>query len=692
MNDLQPTTAPETAEILARTRGVTPRVVAFSLSLAVFFGLVMPIIDVKLKNTYLGAQPLPIGAIGTLLALLLIVNPLLRLMSRRGGFSRNEILTIYITCLFSCLIPGHGAENYFVGCTLGPFYFATPENKWLESILPNLQAWFTPALWAGGGTYDEAGRKVVEGWYNGTGGVVPWAAWLVPILAWSAAIFATYFMWACLAVLLRSQWAEREALAFPLLKFPIEMTEGQDNSPSSPLGKGGKGGYPAFFRNRIMWVGFGIAAFVQFLNGVNYYVSEVPVIPLVLPLDNLMTESPWNQLDRFPIFVYPLGVGVAYLLTSEVSFSLWFFYLLFKAQYIVAYYFGFMPGTLPDTIGWAGIPAKTFTAFQQLGAYIVYTLLIFWAAREHLRHVVRRAFKRTPPTEAEKREAMPYPVAFWGFIACFAFVLLWSVLAGIRWDIALAVWSFYVMCVIVLARVVVESGMLYVQQGFTPLGTLAQLVGSGPGRWLAPESLAPAGIVQSSMIIDLRANILPSFFHGFKLARDRGIAMRPLMMLIGGVVFITYVLGVWQGVRLGYQHGGLQLHPTYSQGLPRMAGAITRDLGHEVPGMSWTNWLWTALGGLEVWMLMLARSRLTWFPLNPIGLVLCLTHPMFTFWFSIFLGWLCKTLVMRFGGSPSYRQLVPGFLGLALGDVAMMLFWLIIDGWQGRVGHNLLPG
>ena len=72
--------------------------------------------------------------------------------------------------------------------------------------------------------------------------------------------------------------------------------------------------------------------------------------------------------------------------------------------------------------------------------------------------------------------------------------------------------------------------------------------------------------------------------------------------------------------------------------------------------------------------------------------MLCLTHPMFTFWFSIFLGWLCKTLVMRFGGSPSYRQLVPGFLGLALGDVAMMLFWIIIDGWQGRVGHNLLPG
>jgi DNA-binding LacI/PurR family transcriptional regulator len=25
-------------------------------------------------------------------------------------------------------------------------------------------------------------------------------------------------------------------------------------------------------------------------------------------------------------------------------------------------------------------------------------------------------------------------------------------------------------------------------------------------------------------------------------------------------------------------------------------------------------------------------------------------------------------------------------------QIAMMLFWLVIDGWQGRVGHRLMPG
>ena len=45
-------------------RGVTPRVVFFSLLLALFFGYIDPVIDAKLANTFLGAQHLPPGAVG----------------------------------------------------------------------------------------------------------------------------------------------------------------------------------------------------------------------------------------------------------------------------------------------------------------------------------------------------------------------------------------------------------------------------------------------------------------------------------------------------------------------------------------------------------------------------------------------------------------------------------------------------
>lgn len=47
----------------AREGGVTRRVVFLCLGLAVFFGYIIPVIDLKLQNTYLGAQHLPSGAV-----------------------------------------------------------------------------------------------------------------------------------------------------------------------------------------------------------------------------------------------------------------------------------------------------------------------------------------------------------------------------------------------------------------------------------------------------------------------------------------------------------------------------------------------------------------------------------------------------------------------------------------------------
>ena len=116
----------EAAREDSRAGGVTCRVAVLSLLLAVFFGYLIPIIDLQLSNTFLGAQHLPPGAVGVLL-LLLAVNPVLRLAGDRLRFSRNEILTVYITCLFSCLIPGHGSESLIISNIIGRFI--TPRRK-----------------------------------------------------------------------------------------------------------------------------------------------------------------------------------------------------------------------------------------------------------------------------------------------------------------------------------------------------------------------------------------------------------------------------------------------------------------------------------------------------------------------------------------------------------------------------------
>jgi hypothetical protein len=664
--------------------GVTFRVILLCLALAVFFGYVIPVIDMKTRNTFLGAAHLPPGAIAVLLVLLLVVNPLLRLLSKGLAFTRNEVLTVYITCLFSCLVPGHGAENFFITNIIGPFYYATRENRWLDFLQPYLKPWLTPAL-SDGGSYAGSGKAAVEAWFTGLGPeqAIPWGAWLVPLAVWGAFIFVSYTMLACLSVMLQAQWAEKEALAFPLLRLPLEMTEDVDQPDKN-------GVIGRFFRSPLMWVGFGIAATIQLMNGLHLYYPDVPLIPLEIPTGPLFTEPPWNQIGWTPMQVWPIVVGITYLLTSEVSFSLWFFFWFIKFQYIAAFYAGFAPNSLPDLVGGTG---KTFVGYQQIGCYLAYVAVVLWTAREHLGHIARRAFGRATATEDEKQGALSYPVAFWGFLVSFGLVIAWSVAAGLSLHLALMMWTLYVVIAIALTRIVAEGGLLFVQQGWTPLGALGQIFNSGGNHWLlSSQSLVPASIIQGAMMTDLRAFIMPSFIQSFKLAHDRKIQQKPLLSLIFAVTLITLAMSLWMNVRLGYQHGGLALDPWYAGNGSQQPAKNASSLIGGVPTASWSNSVWVGVGAVLTYVVMLARSRFLWFPLHPLGFLMSLTYPMHMLWFSIFLGWLCKVLITRFGGSDTYRKTTPAFLGLALGDVTMMLFWLLVDGWVGRIGHKLMPG
>ncbi len=63
---------------------------------------------------------------------------------------------------------------------------------------------------------------------------------------------------------------------------------------------------------------------------------------------------------------------------------------------------------------------------------------------------------------------------------------------------------------------------------------------------------------------------------------------------------------------------------------------------------------------------------------------------MHMLWFSIFLGWMFKSLVQRYGGMRGYLAGLPLFLGLILGDVVNAVVWIIL-GYLTRVGYQIMP-
>jgi len=59
-------------------------------------------------------------------------------------------------------------------------------------------------------------------------------------------------------------------------------------------------------------------------------------------------------------------------------------------------------------------------------------------------------------------------------------------------------------------------------------------------------------------------------------------------------------------------------------------------------------------------------------------------------WFSFFLGWLCNTLCMRYGGVVLFKKLRLFFIGLIIGDLLMGGIWAIV-GLFSDGGYQVLP-
>jgi hypothetical protein len=95
--------------------------------------------------------------------------------------------------------------------------------------------------------------------------------------------------------------------------------------------------------------------------------------------------------------------------------------------------------------------------------------------------------------------------------------------------------------------------------------------------------------------------------------------------------------------------------------------------------------------------LMVARSKWLRFPLHPLGYLIWCVAPahaalvqhntvrgIHLLWAPMFIAWLIKRTVIRYGGMRLYRRLLPIFLGLVLGQLLMIVFWTL--------AHPLMTG
>jgi hypothetical protein len=73
------------------------------------------------------------------------------------------------------------------------------------------------------------------------------------------------------------------------------------------------------------------------------------------------------------------------------------------------------------------------------------------------------------------------------------------------------------------------------------------------------------------------------------------------------------------------------------------------------------------------------RLRYDAWPLHPVGFLLVYGWGINRMWFSIFLGWLLKVLVVKYGGAKMLRNIRPFFLGMILGEAGGGLTWTFVS-------------
>jgi len=247
----------------------------------------------------------------------------------------------------------------------------------------------------------------------------------------------------------------------------------------------------------------------------------------------------------------------------------------------------------------------------------------------------------------------------------------------------------YIVLAVALTKVVAESGMLFVQATLASLETMITVTGTSA---IGAKSLTIGMFIERGFMTDLRAFLMPSFMQSLKIADLSGLNKRKMLAVFAVTILLSTVISYWANLRLVYGYSGMACNKWYVQGAGPGGFRLLQNFLMAPRDPSIMNSVAMIAGGAFTLLLFHLRQRFLWFPFHPVGFIMMQTYPMKCLWFSTLIGWALKSVIMRYGGAKGLVASLPLFLGLAFGDIFMMVVWLIVDAITGTHEHYLMPG
>ncbi len=583
-------------------------------------------------------------AVFYLIVLCGVANPLLKLVNRRLGFSGPDLLVTFSMMLVASAIPSWGLVQMWVATVSSWHYFATPENMWQDLFIPYLpQAAVVRDA--------DAIRYLYEGLPPDAS--FPWESWAVPVMFWFPFFVALYMGMIGMMVLFRKQWVEHERLAYPMMQFPLELCkEGAPGEVTTP-----------FFRDKAVWLGALIPFLILSYNGIAAFVPGLNAITLRTSISML------RRIVRLTVYFNFPAMGFAYLVGLDISLGLWSFHVLSKIASGITY-----------MVGGSILPNKhvlycsdVLNAHVGFGTMVVLFLSGVWVARKRLWRIVRTGL-RFRETDEDSHEIMSYRAAVWCTLGCWFLVMVYLHETGLSWFQAFV---FIVVAIIVfysITRVICEGGVGFARAVYIPNAFMINQFGT--------NALGPAGCSALGFSFcwsgDLRTIVMTQAAQGMRLT-DSLPRRRPLFWCLLVAVLVALFGSLATALAIGYKYGLYNCQgswPVWVCGTQHWSQVASYIKTPRSPDS--LSWGLMGVGAAIMYALIWLRQHFVWWPVHYIGLPVSGSLPMNYLWFSVFLAWLVKLLILKFGTTRLYRRSRMFALGMIFGSLATSGIWTVI--------------
>ena len=556
---------------------------------------------------------------------------------------------------------------------------------------------FNAGLWD---TPQEQARLETMGWGERLQNLlqrIPWGLYAQPLLWWNLLFINIFLFLMCLAEWLRRKWVDRENLPFPLvevadylIRHDKRLETAGDLCKPEPRRR--------LFYNLFL-IGFGIGFIMLFFQGLGHYnfigTSAVAKFDFSRNIFEVMGGALKN-LPETVLVLSPIVIGIVYLLSLEIGFSIWFSYLLYSLGVLLV---KLANPTLMDS-NWTGYGDGKLYPFpmeQMLGAAACFAVYHLWKAR------------------GVRGEGIPGGQSYVSPLATRVGLFLLPVLTGLLlWDLGLRnipLLALYAACVLLIT---VALARLRAETGF-PLSHAVFEFAKLPiflGMTAATGAKVYATFINTVFLpTTLLFRTLPQQLENLELARRLRVPYR--ITAIGGLVSVVLaiVAGSFSFLMFSYYHGqdfygGTVLPPMNSGNFSAIGIAhyplwISHFLGEngldKFDQLNGYRAAALAVGFGVIALLLFLRNRFMRFPLHPVGYLVLLATILYgfespyqrmpserltisgTIWGSALIAWILKRLIVKYGGMNVYKRAKPLFVGLIIGAVVAIFGWNILD-------------